>query len=165
MSVLSWIRMCTLLTLQIPEYLKQALQNESYSKLHEFREVQQTLNHSLPRAISMIEGARAQLVSGQAVDQSTLDEIKSLAQKAEDGLLVDTRDWGLFPDIGGNLPRIKDILVLGDLVGLNWVSEWGRLLHVICEYAKTVDVASLTLPQSEGQGVSLSLQFLQIVYL
>lgn len=134
--------------------MKQSLQNETYSKLHEIRGFQAKMDGTLSRTIGVVEKARLTLASGQALEEGDFDIIRAIVDKADKGDLVDTRDWCLFPDIGGNLPRLQDLLVFGRELDAKWVAEWGRLLGVVAAYSQSLDVETLALPESAGFVVS-----------
>ena len=125
---------------QIPEYIKQALQNESYAKVPGMRSFQYQLATSLPGAVTRIERARFGMLEGKVPGARGVKAIKADLELAKKGELTDTRDWDLMPTIGGNLPDLKDLTKLGNSVGAGWVRAWGSTLLAITALENTAVV-------------------------
>lgn len=91
------------------EYIKQALQNEAFSKIHGIRALQRNISSSIPGSMSRIEVVRLSLLQGLDVPLADCDAL--LAQeKAEPS---DTRDWELLPDFAPHIAPTRTMTSLG----------------------------------------------------
>lgn len=97
----SMYRMYNSSAVHLPENMKQAITQESYSKVHSIRALHQAQSASRTRASLHLELCRA----GGLVDEEEATRLSKLTP--ED--LVDTRDWELMPSIGGHRPDLKDL--------------------------------------------------------
>ena len=120
---------------QIPEYIKQALQNESYAKVPGMRSFQAKMAKSLPGAITRIERARFNLLAGRLPGPKEISAMKKDLQVARAGGLSDTRDWDLMPTIGGNVPHLKDLTRLDGEIDGKWVVSWGSVLLAVVAFS------------------------------
>ena len=94
---------------QLPEYMKQAIEHGSFSKIHSIRSLASTLANSQTQAALSIEQTRYRLLKGDPVPRalSGLTTLKS-------GEMVDSRNWELMPSIGGLRTPVGDITRLMD---------------------------------------------------
>ncbi|ORX35576.1 N-acetyltransferase B complex non catalytic subunit-domain-containing protein [Kockovaella imperatae] len=106
------------------EYIKQALQHESYSKIPGINYVMSTLGRSMSRCVMSVERSRMALVTGEPLVADTLrDAVNGLGED-----LVDTRDWSLVPELGPRRGSLRKAMQLGDEPGPKWIKAWGGLL-------------------------------------
>lgn len=94
-------RMYNSSAVHLPENLRQAITQESYSKVHSIRALHQAQLTSRTRACLHLELCRA----GGVINE---EEAARLA-KLDAVDLVDTRDWELMPSIGGNRPALQGL--------------------------------------------------------
>ena len=94
---------------QLPEYMKQAIEHGSFSKIHSIRSLASTLANSQTRAAFSIEQTRYRLLKGDPVPRalSGLTTLKS-------GEMVDSKNWELMPSIGGLRTSVGDMTRLTD---------------------------------------------------
>jgi N-terminal acetyltransferase B complex non-catalytic subunit len=94
---------------QLPEYMKQAIEHGSFSKIHSIRSLASTLANSQTQAAFSIEQTRYRLFKGDPVPRalSGLTRLKS-------GEMVDSRNWELMPSIGGLRTQVNDLTRLTD---------------------------------------------------
>jgi hypothetical protein len=94
---------------QLPEYMKQAIEHGSFSKIHSIRSLASTLVNSQTQAAFSIEQTRYRLLKGDPVPRalSGLTTLKS-------GEMVDSRNWELMPSIGGLRTPVNDLTRLTD---------------------------------------------------
>ena len=112
----------------MPDYIKQALQHESYSKIPSIRTLASTSEHSSSRHLMAVEQSRLKLVSGKSLSPATLLLLRGVVQ-ADD--LVDTQDWSLLPDLGRKRRNLREAIALGDEPSRGWIKAWaGVLLRV-----------------------------------
>jgi len=137
---------------QLPDYVKQALEHESYSKIQGIRELASKLANSLSGAILKVEQARMALLSGKGISEET---IATLSKLADVDRLMDNRNFELLPEIGGKRPSTRDMTDLGGVVSDSWVRTHARLLAALGKFAKGEAVEHVELP--EGQAVSFAL--------
>lgn len=105
--------------MQIPEYVKQALQNESYSKVHGLRGLHRSLNRSISRQVLTIDSIRLSLLKNGEMEE--LDHSDGISDDLEDN-----RNWEL-------LPFVTDVdqsaVGLGRSVDSAWVKAWSACLR------------------------------------
>jgi N-terminal acetyltransferase B complex non-catalytic subunit len=94
---------------QLPEYMKQAIEHGSFSKIHSIRSLASTLANSQTRATFSIEQTRYRILKGDPVPRalSGLTCLKS-------GEMEDSRNWELMPSIGGLRAAVGDMTRLTD---------------------------------------------------
>lgn len=136
---------------QIPEYIKQALQNESYAKVPGMKSFQTQIATSLPGAITRIERTRYNMLEGRIPGPREVKAITKDVAAARKGELSDTRDWDLMPTIGGNLPDLKDLTRLGLTIEGKWVEAWGSVVLAVTALSEG---RSMALDEVAPEGVS-----------
>jgi N-terminal acetyltransferase B complex non-catalytic subunit len=94
------------LMVQLPEYVKQALEHGSFSKVHSIRSLAQTLAQSQTHATLLIEKARFNLLNGDI--SSKPKDLREMSSWKEDEM-EDTRNWELMPAIGGLRTSVGDL--------------------------------------------------------
>jgi hypothetical protein len=94
---------------QLPEYMKQAIEHGSFSKIHSIRSLASTLANSQTQAAFSIEQTRYRLLKGDPVPRALngLTILKS-------GEMVDSRNWELMPSVGGLRTPVNDLTRLTD---------------------------------------------------
>lgn len=94
---------------QLPEYMKQAIEHGSFSKIHSIRSLASTLANSQTRAAFSIEQTRYRVLKGDPAPRalSGLTKLKS-------GEMVNSRNWELMPSIGGLRTPVGDMTRLTD---------------------------------------------------
>ncbi|OWZ57752.1 hypothetical protein C368_00920 [Cryptococcus neoformans 125.91] len=133
-----------------PEYVKECLGNETYSKIASVRHLASSLRDSLSSHVLAIEQARLHAFNSPLVPfplQLTRRLQKSL--KAE---MIDLRNWDLIQEIGGKRKLTKDITQLGDERPIkdNWVKTMGRFWLAVGEFIKSGEVLDLELKGLEA---------------
>nr|KIR49824.1 hypothetical protein I312_00916 [Cryptococcus bacillisporus CA1280] len=127
-----------------PEYVKECLSNETYSKITSIKHLASSLHDSLSSHVVAIEQARLHVFNSPTVPfppQLTRRLQKSL--KAE---VIDLRNWDLIQEIGGKRKLTKDITELGGRpIEDNWVKTMGRFWLAVGEFIKSGEVVDLEL--------------------
>ena len=120
---------------QLPEYMKQAIENGSFSKIHSIRSLASTLAHSRTQAGLSIEQSRYRLLSGDPAARavSGLTRLKS-------GEMEDSRNWELMPSIGGLRMAVADLTRLTD-VGAGSLEQQAASLRSLDGEAMEIDAA------------------------
>ena len=111
---------------EMPDYIKQALRHESYSKIPGIRTVASTLQYSTSRYLMAVERARLELISGKLLSSTTSSALQEVVGSAKD--LVDTRDWSLMPDLGPKRGNLGGALALGDETSSELIRAWAGVL-------------------------------------
>lgn len=122
---------------QLPEYVKQCLEHESYSKVHGVREVHYRLDQSLTGASLALERARFELLLSGNIP---IAEEAALEKVIDKGPLVDNRNWELMPDIGGLRRPIRELTLLGDEETEAGVKAKAAILLAVTRFARGEEV-------------------------
>jgi len=140
---------------QLPEYMKQAIEHGSFSKIHSIRSLASTLVNSQTQAAFSIEQTRYRLLKGDPVPRalSGLTTLKS-------GEMVDSRNWELMPSIGGLRTPVNDLTGLRD-GGAEVLEKQAAVLRslggeVVNEVLNTVRFLLIVKPKLIDQGMSAS---------
>ncbi|WWD16993.1 hypothetical protein CI109_101429 [Kwoniella shandongensis] len=94
--------------LDFPEYVKECLSNETYSKIPSIRYLKVSLSTSLSFRILSIEKARYALHIGAGISDSLL----ALLDRAVREKSVDLRNWEMIAEIGGKRPFTRELTSL-----------------------------------------------------
>lgn len=131
----------------MPEYIKQALQHESYTKLHGIRHLFDAMKSSLSRGAAEIESARIHLISQNELTPSDEDSLRRI-----EGLerMSDNRNWELMPDLLGagekeGMRGVTSPGVNGEM-SEGWVRAWAGVLGGVGRWARGEDVGQLIVP-------------------
>jgi len=92
---------------QLPEYMKQAIEHGSFSKIHSIRSLASTLSKSQSKATLSVEQTRYRLLKGDPVSRA-LSGLTTLKKEE----MEDTRNWELMPSIGGFRTPLGDVTKL-----------------------------------------------------
>ncbi|WVQ99727.1 hypothetical protein IAU59_006869 [Kwoniella sp. CBS 9459] len=111
-------------SVDFPEYVKECLSNETYSKIPSLRYLNGSIANSLSQQVLTIERSRLIIQSGSIIGSKTLDKL----QKIQGSEPVDLRNWEWIFEIGGNRPAVKDITRLGSVVDGAWTKAFAQLL-------------------------------------
>ena len=140
---------------QLPEYMKQAIEHGSFSKIHSIRSLASTLANSQTQAAFSIEQTRYRLLKGDPVPRalSGLTILKS-------GEMVDSRNWELMPSIGGLRISVGDMTRLTD-GGAEVLEKKASVLRSlggdsVDEVLNTVRLLLIVKPKLIDQGMSAS---------
>ncbi|WVQ72776.1 hypothetical protein IAR50_002336 [Cryptococcus sp. DSM 104548] len=104
--------------IEFPDYVKDALTNESYSKISSIKYLNSALASSLSHRALLVERASHYLLStpstGGALPKELRKGLKRATQELEqnEGKSEDLRNWELVYEIGGSLPLVRDITEL-----------------------------------------------------
>ncbi|WVF71131.1 hypothetical protein IAT40_005928 [Kwoniella sp. CBS 6097] len=127
-----------------PEYVKECLTNETYSKIPSLRYLNTSIANSLSQQVLTIERSRLIIQSGSIIGSKTLDKL----QKIQESEPVDLRNWEWIFEIGGSRPSVKEITQLGGaMVSGAWTKTFAQLLGGIGkiyagEQVDQVDIAT-----------------------
>ncbi|ORY26335.1 N-acetyltransferase B complex non catalytic subunit-domain-containing protein [Naematelia encephala] len=127
----------------LPEHIKQALENESYSKINGIRTLHRRLDRSLTAKVCLIECTRAALLDGEVKQLDTLYELVTRRDQ------VDSRNWELMPDIGGHRLGITKMTDMGEAVGEDWVGQWAFALVAVVSFLNGEDCRAVEPPTTE----------------
>ena len=135
---------------QIPQQVKLALQEEAYSKIPGMRVLASTMANSLVAATMRVERARLSFLRGTCPDDQDVKRLERSVELARKGLLVDSRDWSLMLDIGGNRQSLKELTSMGEITP-KWCQSWGGVILAVCQF---VNGGQVMLDRLETKGVS-----------
>ncbi|KAK4685849.1 N-terminal acetyltransferase B complex non-catalytic subunit, partial [Tremellales sp. Uapishka_1] len=130
----------------LPEFVKQALENESYSKVHSIRILARSLSTSLSSRVLQIEQARLEsLVSG------TIPDLSGLADDSSPG--TDLRNYELVPEIGGQYQDLAALTSTGKIDD-TWVRAMSGLLNSVQKFVQDekIDVSEFCPAEAEVFG-------------
>lgn len=126
---------------QLPDFVKQSLQHETYSKVQGIKNVARRLETSLSRATTDVLAAQIEIASSGSLSEETQSRLERVEGTAT---FTDNRNWELLPDsLGLDQGSIKAGTALGPEIGEKWVKAWSAILLAfgrICAGQK-VDVA------------------------
>ena len=140
----------------MPDYIKQALQNESYSKIPGIRTLASQLNSSLSHALTTVESTRLAVAAGELISVASTKTLRRVASGEE---LVDTRDWSLVPELGPNRGSLREALKLGNEPSPTYARTWARMLVLAgtLDQADDTDLGDLDLANAEVSETSSDL--------
>ncbi|CAK9781194.1 hypothetical protein CC85DRAFT_331142 [Cutaneotrichosporon oleaginosum] len=89
----------------LPNYIKQALQNETYSKVHGMRALIRALERSVAQRVLEVEELSVALANGSSMSESTVESLSAALK--DDTPFVDNRNFELMADgfVGGSAPQ------------------------------------------------------------
>jgi hypothetical protein len=139
----------------MPEYVKQALEHESYSKIHPIGTLSSTLAYSLPNATMRVESLRLGLMSAtqkEPIQSGTMSN--DLERVLTTDKLEDTRSWELIPEIGGGLSGTREMTVVGNEISKAWIRIIGRILMAFTNHTSGLEgVTAPSLSEEERASV------------
>ncbi|KAK8864694.1 hypothetical protein IAR55_001946 [Kwoniella newhampshirensis] len=123
--------------LDLPEYIKECLSNETYSKIPSIRYLRETLSTSLSFRLLSIEKARYAVHIGAGIS----DSLMVLLEKAVREKSVDLRNWEMIQETGGKRPLVKEMTSLtgsneGKEVGAEWATAMAALMVNLVMFTK-----------------------------
>ena len=119
---------------QLPEYVKQALEHETYSKVHGIRALTSRLANSLSAACLALEEARIRLLRGDGLSEES--SMAALLKIVRQGSLVDNRNYEYVPEIGGKMASMREMTEVGGMISETWVKSYARVLLQSGEFVK-----------------------------
>ncbi|OCF31945.1 hypothetical protein I316_06328 [Kwoniella heveanensis BCC8398] len=130
-------------TADFPEYVKECLSNETYSKIPSLRYLTSSIANSLSQQVMTIERSRLIIQSGSIIGSKTLDKL----QKIQEITPVDLRNWEWIFEIGGNRGSVRKIIQLENAISPAWTKASAQLLGSIGkvyngEQVDRMDIAS-----------------------
>ncbi|KIR36189.1 hypothetical protein I352_01135 [Cryptococcus deuterogattii MMRL2647] len=132
-----------------PEYVKECLSNETYSKITSIKHIASSLRDSLSSHVLAIEQARLHVFNSPTVPFPP--QLTKRLQKSLKAEVIDLRNWDLIQEIGGKRKLTKDITELGGQpIEDNWVKTMGRFWLVVGEFIKSGEVVDLELEDSDA---------------
>jgi N-terminal acetyltransferase B complex non-catalytic subunit len=117
---------------QLPEYVKQALQYESYTKIHGTRALQSKLVRSLSRAAIAVDTARMQLLTKEEVEEKGLKRVLELEG------MENNRNWELMK-VKVNGKCVMGLGLDGE-VGEGWVKGWAGVLLSLAKWVRGEEI-------------------------
>ncbi|OCF74339.1 hypothetical protein I204_04710 [Kwoniella mangroviensis CBS 8886] len=135
-----------------PEYVKECLSNETYSKIPSIQYISSSLSRSITNHSRTIEQARLATYLSAPYGPKLLKKLDLAAEQEE---VVDLRNWELISEIGGNRPLIKDLTSLEQPLEGKWVQVFGRSYRDLARFSngeeiEEVDVEAEGLTSPEG---------------
>lgn len=111
----------------MPDFVKQSLQHETYSKVQRIKNVARRLETSLSRASADVLAAQMEIMTSGSLSEESVDRLKRV-NAAES--FTDNRNWELLPDPlrSGGDRSVKAVTALGTEVGQGWVKAWSAVL-------------------------------------
>ncbi|WWC69868.1 uncharacterized protein I206_103811 [Kwoniella pini CBS 10737] len=111
-------------SIDFPEYVKESLSNETYSKIHSIQYIHKSLSNSITNHSRTIEQARLATYISAPFGTKLMKKL----DLAIESIPIDLRNWELIFEIGGNRPLIKDLTTLGgSQINENWIKSFARL--------------------------------------
>ncbi|WVR06742.1 hypothetical protein IAU60_003777 [Kwoniella sp. DSM 27419] len=133
-----------------PEYVKECLSNETYSKIPSIRYLNTSIAESVSQQVLTIEQTRLIIQSGSMVGEKTIRKLEQMVELAQKDRLVDLRNWELVYEIGGNRPLVREMTELGPLDS-RWIGVYAGMLAAVGRFmagqeatAVPVDAESLS---------------------
>ncbi|WWD03229.1 hypothetical protein V865_001280 [Kwoniella europaea PYCC6329] len=120
-----------------PEYIKECLSNETYSKIPSIQYISSSLSKSITNHSRTIEQARLATYLSAPYGPKLLKKLDLAADQDE---VVDLRNWELISEIGGNRPLIKDLTSLGEPVEGKWVKVFGSIYRDLARFSNGEEV-------------------------
>ncbi|WRT66679.1 uncharacterized protein IL334_003639 [Kwoniella shivajii] len=133
-------------SIDFPEYVKECLTNETYSKIPSIQYISSSLSYSMTNHTRTIEQARLATYIGAPYGVKLLQKL-DLALKEEEK--VDLRNWELIYEIGGSRPLIRDLTSLGGEVNSSWMKSLAGLYRDMGNFTSGEEVQERT-TSSEG---------------
>lgn len=139
----------------MPEYIKQALQHESYTKLHGIRHLFDAMKSSLSRCAAEVESARIHIISQNELTTSDEDSLRRIEGVER---MSDNRNWELMPDSpgAGEKEGLRGVTSLGDgEVSEGSVRAWAGVLSGVGRWTRGEDVGQVIVPdQAQVSGTA-----------
>ncbi|ODN77635.1 hypothetical protein L202_04793 [Cryptococcus amylolentus CBS 6039] len=141
---------------EFPEYVKDALSNESYSKIPSIKYLHSALASSLSHRALLVERASHHLLSapsGRALPKELVKGLKKAVQGLEKGEKSENlRNWELVYEIGGSLPLVRDITELSPSgrVSDAWLNVLSQFWLNVAEFQAGGKVQDITISQGEA---------------
>ncbi|WWC88996.1 uncharacterized protein L201_003913 [Kwoniella dendrophila CBS 6074] len=123
--------------IDFPEYIKDSLSNETYSKITSIRYLHSSITKkSISNHLRTIEQARLATYISAPYGTKLLQKLDSAATEND---LTDLRNHELINEIGGNRPLIRDLTNLDPKVGQSWIKAFSGLYKDLGKFVNSGD--------------------------
>ncbi|WVW84264.1 hypothetical protein I302_106294 [Kwoniella bestiolae CBS 10118] len=124
-------------SVDFPEYIKECLSNETYSKIPSIQYISSSLSKSITNHSRTIEQARLATYLSAPYGPKLLKKLDLAADEEES---MDLRNWELISEIGGNRPLVRDMTALGGRVEGGWVRAFGGMYRDVARFSQGEEV-------------------------
>ncbi|WVQ83099.1 hypothetical protein IAT38_005237 [Cryptococcus sp. DSM 104549] len=154
----------------LPEYVKECLNNETYSKIPSIQYLDKSLRTSLSHRMLVIEQARYALQTAPSPAALPAALFTSLRKAAASSEVTDLRNWELVQEIGGKRASVREMTEFSEnRVGEAWVKVMSKFWLAVGEFLRggevkddvTVDADDTSLLPCERALVKSGLGLLQ----